>query len=44
MSFFSWLWVFGNDDQRAIAARVGDESEANAGVARGALDHEPAGL
>ena len=34
----------GNDDQRAIAARVGDERQPNAGVAGGALDHEAAGL
>ena len=32
----------GDDDQRAIAARVGDQREADAGVAGGALDHEPA--
>ena len=44
MSFFSWLWVSGDDDQRAIAARVGDEREPDAGVARGAFDHEAAGL
>ena len=44
MSFFSWLCVFGDDDQRAIAARVGDQRQADAGVAGGALDHEPAGL
>ena len=34
----------GDDDQRAVAARVGDERQADAGVARGALDHEAAGL
>ena len=34
----------GDDDQRAIAARVGDQRQADAGVAGGALDHEPAGL
>ena len=42
-SFFLALGV-GNDDQRAIAARVGDKREADAGVAGGALDHEAAGL
>ena len=44
MSFFSWLCVFGNDDERAVAARIGDQREADAGVAGGRLDHEPAGL
>ena len=34
----------GDDDQRAIAARIGDERKPDAGVARRALDHEPAGL
>jgi hypothetical protein len=31
-------------DDRAIAARARDHREPNAGVARGALDHKPAGL
>ena len=44
MSFFSWLCVFGDHDQRAIAARVGDQRKADAGVAGGALDHQPARL
>ena len=35
---------FRNHDQRAIAARVGDEREPDAGVAGGGLDHEPARL
>ena len=34
----------GNDDQRAIAARIADEREADAGVAGSALDDEAAGL
>ena len=29
---------------RAIAARIGDEREPDAGIAGGRLDHEPAGL
>ena len=33
-----------DDDQRAVAARIGDQREADAGVAGGALDHQPAGL
>ena len=34
----------GNDDQGAVAAGIGDEREPDAGVAGGALDHQPAGL
>ena len=34
----------GNDDQGAIAAGIGDERKPDAGVAGGALDHQPAGL
>ena len=32
-----------NDDQRAIAARIGDERQADAGVAGGRLDDQAAG-
>ena len=38
MSFFSWLCVSGNDDQRAVAARIGDERQPDAGVAGRGLD------
>ena len=34
----------GDHDERAVAARVGDEREADAGVARRRLDHQPAGF
>src|SRR5205085_4723837 len=35
---------FGNYDQRAITARIADECESDAGVARGAFDDQPAAL
>ena len=38
MSFFSWLWVFGNDDDGAESQRVGDQREPDAGIAGGAFD------
>ena len=31
-----------NDDQRAIAARIGDQRKADAGIAGGRLDHQAA--
>src|SRR5437879_13156087 len=31
--------VVGHDDDAAVAARIADVSEADAGIARGALDH-----
>src|SRR5262249_39874189 len=34
---------FRNNDHRTVAARIGDQCEANAGVAGGRLDDEPAG-
>ena len=34
----------GNDDDRPVAARIGDDGEPDAGIAGGRLDHEPAGL
>jgi hypothetical protein len=34
----------GDDDQRAVAARRRDHGQPDTGVARGALDHETAGL
>ena len=34
----------GNDDQRAIAARVGDQRQPDAGVAGGAFDHDAAAV
>ena len=34
----------GDDDHRSKAERVADEGEADAGIARGALDDDPAGL
>ena len=33
-----------NDDDGAIAARIGDKREPDAGIAGGRLDHEAAGL
>ena len=30
--------------KRAVAARIGDEREPDAGVAGGSFDHQPAGL
>src|SRR5262249_13343874 len=35
---------FGNDDETAVAARIADVREADAGVARSALDHGAAGF
>ena len=34
----------GDDDERAVAARVGDQREPDAGVAGGGLHHQAAGL
>ena len=34
---------FRDDDQRAVAARIGDEGEADAGVAGRCLDHQATG-
>ena len=43
MSFFSWLCVSGHDDHGAVAPRVADQRQADAGIAGGALDDHAAG-
>ncbi len=44
MSFFSWLCVSGMTITRAIAERIGDQRQADAGIARRALDDHAARL
>ena len=40
MSFFSWLCVSGMTITHAVAARVADQRQADAGVARCAFDDQ----
>ncbi len=42
MSFFSCATGLRDDDDGAQAERIGDDGEADAGVARGPLDDQPA--
>src|SRR5665213_1185453 len=42
--FFLLALRLRNDDERAVAASIGDDGEANPGIARGRFDDEAAGL
>ena len=44
VSIFSLRLVVGHDDDRLVAQRIGDQRDADAGIARRALDHGAAGL